>query len=302
MQAAPAQLVEMIPIDEIAIVNPRSRNQRIFKEIIDNIAAIGLKRPITVSRRRNRQGLSEHYELVCGQGRLEAFRALGETDVPALVVAAETEDCLIASLVENCARRQHKAIDLLEDISGMSKRGHSTSAIAEKTGLSFEYVSAVTKLLNSNEHRLLNAVEAGHIPFSVALDIAESEEDEVQTALQNAYEQNLLRGRKLLLAKRVVQLRRRRGGHLPAPKPQTQPMSSSALVKAYQEDAERKRMLIRSAQAARNRLIFIAEALQRLVADEDFRAILVKEGLTTLPESLAKRLARPSLHEAVEVL
>ena len=36
---------------------------------------------------------------------------LGQSEVPALVVSANEEDCLVASLVENCARRRYKAID-----------------------------------------------------------------------------------------------------------------------------------------------------------------------------------------------
>ncbi|RUV08700.1 chromosome partitioning protein ParB, partial [Mesorhizobium sp. M7A.T.Ca.TU.009.01.3.1] len=40
------------------------------------------------------------------------------------------------------------------------------------------------------------------------------------------------------------------------------------------------------------RLIFIAEALRRLLNDEGFRDLLTKEGLTTLPKNLAKRLDR----------
>ncbi len=45
MSALPAQRVEMIPIDRITIVNPRIRNKRTFKEIVDNIAQVGLKKP-----------------------------------------------------------------------------------------------------------------------------------------------------------------------------------------------------------------------------------------------------------------
>ena len=120
-KALPAQRVELIPIDRITVVNPRIRNKRVFKEIVDNIAKVGLKRPITVSRRAEAGG--PYYDLVCGQGRLEAYRALGQEQVPALVVTADPEDCLVASLVENCARRQHKAIDLLQDIGGMRQRG-----------------------------------------------------------------------------------------------------------------------------------------------------------------------------------
>lgn len=77
-----------------------------FKEIVGNIAEIGLKRPITVTRRAEAGG--PFYDLVCGQGRLKRMRPSGQKEVPALVVSANQEDCLVASLVENCARRQHR--------------------------------------------------------------------------------------------------------------------------------------------------------------------------------------------------
>lgn len=43
MSALPAQKVEMIPIARITILNPRVRNRRNFKEIVENIAQLGLK-------------------------------------------------------------------------------------------------------------------------------------------------------------------------------------------------------------------------------------------------------------------
>jgi ParB family chromosome partitioning protein len=291
MAATPAQRVEMIPINRITVVNPRIRNKKVFKEIIENIAQLGLKRPITVTRRAEAGG--PYYDLVCGQGRLEAFRSLGQREVPALVVSANQEDCLVASLVENCARRQHRAIDLLQDIGGMKQRGYGVPEIARKTGLSGEYVHAVIRLLEKGEQRLLRSVEAGQIPFSVALEIAEADDQGVQAALQNAYENNLLRGRKLLAAKRLVEIRRQRGKSLkinPGTKPQ--PMSSEALVRAYQEDTNRKRILIRRAETARGRLLFVVEAMRRLIADELFQRLLAEEGLVTLPEPLAARIAR----------
>src|SRR5258707_50000 len=106
-----AQVIEMIPIEQISVMNPRVRNKRIFKEIITNIAEIGLKKPITVARRDTADG--PRYDLVCGQGRVEAFQVLGQREIPALVVDADPEDCLVRSLVENLARRQHRGIDLL---------------------------------------------------------------------------------------------------------------------------------------------------------------------------------------------
>ena len=57
----------MIPTDRITVLNPSVRNKKIFMEIISNIAELGLKKPITVTRREDDDG--PRYDLVCGQGR-----------------------------------------------------------------------------------------------------------------------------------------------------------------------------------------------------------------------------------------
>jgi ParB family chromosome partitioning protein len=287
--AKPAQRIEMIPIDRVNIVNPRVRNQKSFRDIVDNIAKIGLKKPITVTRRIEAGG--PFYDLVCGQGRLEAFKALGQSEVPALVVSADPEDCLIASLVENCARRQHRALDLLQDIRGMQERGYSNPEIARKTGLTIEYVNGVARLIETGEQRLLRSVESGMIPVSVAVEIAESADHDVQAALTKAYENGQLKGRKLLAARKLIETRRRRGKGLEtkerAPRER---VSADSLVKAYQEETERKRALIARAEMTQNRLMLITEAMRRLSADDSFVALLEDEGLATMPERLAERL------------
>lgn len=287
--ALPAQRVEMIPIDRITIVNPRLRNKKVFKGIVENIADIGLKRPITVTSRQGPDG--PLYDLVCGQGRLEAFRQLGQTDVPALIVTADAEDCLVASLVENCARRQHQGVDLLQDIVGMRKRGYSDSEIAEKTGLTTYYVGAIAKLLENGERRLVAAVEAGYLPISVALEICEADDQGVQAALHKAYEGKLLRGRSLIAARRLVEVRKRSGKSTNLPgRLRKDTMTPEALVKAFQEDTERKRLMIKKTEATRNRLVFIVEALGQLANDDTFAALLEDEGLETMPNRLAERI------------
>lgn len=281
--------VEHIPVDRINVVNPRLRNQRIFKEIVANIEQLGLKRPITVTRRVDPDG--PRYDLVCGQGRLEAYQALGQQEIPALVVDADVEDCLVMSLVENCARRRHRAIDLLHDIEGLKHRGYKEAEIARKTDLSVDYVRDVIRLLEKGEHRLLRAVESGQVPVSVAVEIADTDDAGTQRALQQAYEKNLLRGRKLLIARRIVEQRRRggKGRHVTAPK-HDRTMSTDALLKAYREDTDKKRLLIRKAEETRDSLIFVTEALRTLLADEHFVTLLRAERLDTLPRNLANRL------------
>ncbi len=281
--------VELIPVDRITVVNPRVRNNRGFHEIVRNIGQIGLKRPITVAHRAGPDG--PRYDLVCGQGRLEAYRALGQSEIPALVVQADDEECFVMSLVENIARRKHQALDLLHDIEGMKRRGYSEEQIALKTDLTVEYVRGVIRLLESGEDRLLRAVESEQIPVSVAVQIADSSDNTVQAALQQAYENGLLRGRRLMVAKRLVEQRRRRGkGFQLRGTKRPQALSPNTLIRTYKQDVERKRLLVRKAEATRDRLTFVIQALRTLFADEHFVTLLRAEGLDTLPRNLAERL------------
>ncbi len=284
------QAAELIPMDRITVVNPRVRNRKAFREIVDNISELGLKRPITVAARQSEDGL--RYDLVCGQGRLEAFQELGQTEIPAIVIDASSEDCLVMSLVENLARRQHRALDLLRDIKGLKERGYSGPEIARKTQLSLKYVRGVLRLLESGEHRLLRAVESGKLPVSVAVDIAEAKDTEVQDVLRQAYENNQLRGGRLMAAKRLVEARQQYGkGRPSADQKKRRSLSVESLIRTYQNDVEKKQVLLRKATATRNELMFITEALRKLLNDENFVTLLRAEGLATIPKNLSDRLA-----------
>lgn len=48
--------LRMIPLDRIEVLNPRERNQRKFTAIVENIGAIGLKKPVTVTPRTGEDG------------------------------------------------------------------------------------------------------------------------------------------------------------------------------------------------------------------------------------------------------
>ncbi|HMB76511.1 MAG TPA: plasmid partitioning protein RepB C-terminal domain-containing protein, partial [Kiloniellaceae bacterium] len=262
--------VKMIPINRIAVINPRVRNRKVFRQIVDSISKVGLKKPITVSL-NTEGGDDASYKLVCGQGRLEAFIALGEQEIPAIVIDVTEEDSLIMSLVENLARRQHRPLELLHDIGALGKRGYSDQEIANKIGLSYEYVHSIRHLLEEGEERLLTAVETGQIPVSVAIDIADSDQEDVQEALAQAYREGLLRGKKLLAARRLVEQRRRRGKAVRrGVSMKSSRVSSDVLVRAYQREADRQRLMIKKAEVTQNRLLFVVAALRQLLADQNF--------------------------------
>lgn len=286
------QMIELIAVADINVVNPRVRSKKSFRELVESIESVGLKRPITVTRPVKKSD-GPMFDLVCGQGRLEAFKTLGETEIPAFVIEATGEEAMVKSLVENCARRKHAANELLRDVGGMKSRNYTDAEIARKTGLSVEYVRGVSRLMEKGEQRLLRAVESEQIPLSVAVDIATADDAGIQDALQQAYEKNELRGRKLLIARRLIENRRRRGKGLGATTARrTATVSSTTLIRAYQEDTDRKRILIRKADAARNRLLFITHAMRQLVADDAFQNILNAEELSTMPKTLVTRIRK----------
>ena len=117
----------MIPIDRIDVLNPRERNDRAFDEIVVNIKAIGLKKPITVTPATRDDG-GERYLLVCGEGRLKAFKSWAKPTIPALVVEASDEDAFIMSLAENIARRQCRPLELLAGIEQLRDKGYNSKA------------------------------------------------------------------------------------------------------------------------------------------------------------------------------
>lgn len=283
-----ANTIQMIPIDKIHILNPRVRNQKVFDGIVHNIVQVGLKRPITVKSSTSAPG--KVYDLVCGQGRLEAFIACGQTEIPAIIIDASEEDALVMSLVENCARRQHRTMDLMRAIEILQKQGYDDKAIAAKTGLGLDYTRDVLHLFNNGEERLLHAVETGKIPITIAVSIANTPNAEVQQALQDAYDSNLLRGSKLMEAKRLVELRRKTGKAIDYRKRQKnnpEKMTGQDVVKMYQKEVDRKRLLTRKAEFASNRVVFVVEALRQIFKEKGFQSILQTEELATLPKQLS---------------
>ncbi len=114
--------IRMIAVELIDVLNPRERNNKIFEEVVGNIKAIGLKKPITVTP-RNGSDNTERYLLVCGEGRLKAFKALGEPKIPALVIDVSDDDAFIMSLAENIARVKRRPLEILSGIDQLRERG-----------------------------------------------------------------------------------------------------------------------------------------------------------------------------------
>ena len=299
--------VTLVPIARIEVLNSRDRNMKVFEEIVESIQLIGLKKPITVAERPGEDGQPK-YVLVCGEGRLNAFRILGETHIPALVVDVSDEDAFIMSLAENIARRGYRPLEILADIELLRNRGYSADVIIQKTGLSPKYVRDIVFLLEQGEERLIEGVQRGSIPLTTALEIARASANDPNNIngngegqgeggssnlgdlLQEAYENGQLKGRQIIEAKRLIEKRQQLGPSSPNAAQIKPPTSSYSLVRTYQKEVERQRKMVLKAEHAHQRLLLVVQGLKKLFADENFVTLLRAEGLDTLPKYLAERI------------
>ena len=290
--------VQMIPIEQIRIVNQRHRDPKKFAAIVQNIKNVGLKMPIQVSRRPATEKEEAGYDLICGQGRLEAFLALGHKEIPAIVVEISREELLLRSLVENIARRYPQPMDLIGEIERLKSLGYSHHQIGQKLDVSGNLVGGLITLKNAGEERLLEVALIGKIPIWVAVDIAKTDTLETQRELLKAYESKQLDYASLKYVKGLIVQRRligkRRAGKGQGLKPKT---SVESMVSAYRKESQRQKLMIKKARVCDARLSFIVTAFNKLLADENFFTLLRAESLATIPKYLSVKLS-PEQKEA----
>jgi ParB-like chromosome segregation protein Spo0J len=78
IRSAKERHVALISVDEIVVVNSRERDEKRFEETVRSIEVVGLQKPICVNERNLEK--TGKYELVCGEGRLRAFRQARQQD------------------------------------------------------------------------------------------------------------------------------------------------------------------------------------------------------------------------------
>jgi len=273
-----------IPIREINILNPRVRNQAVAEEIRQNICTTGLKRPITVRQRETPKN-GKKYDLVCGQGRIEAFVEAGEEEIPALVIKTDRETALIMSLAENIARRNNNSLELLHSIKYLKTKGYEENEIAAKTGLGRDYIHGITKLLENDEERLINSVEKGRMSLTLALKISKVDDVEIQRVLAEAYESGELNGSQLAAAQKLIDQRKYRGKTLKSLSKQKISLSSKEdLIALYEKDLKHKRRIVAKSNYVKEILLFTKTALNKLMHDIHFINQLKAEGLNNFPQ------------------
>ncbi len=282
----------MIPIERIRVLNPRPRDKKKFEQIIQSIKNLGLKKPIQVSLRSAEEGTEPGYDLVCGQGRMEAFLALGHKEIPAIVVEVSREERLLRSLVENMARRLPSRLALMTEIARLKADGYSNVEIGKKLDIADSTVGGYIALKKAGEERLLDAAINGKIPLGVAMDKAKAHSPELQRELLKGFESKDLNQFAIRTVKRLIDQRRfvGKGRDTEADKKKSR-TNADSLINAFKRESQKQRLMVKKARLCDAKLVITVTALGKLLGDENFFNLLRAESLANIPQYLQDKLA-----------
>ena len=244
-----------------------------------------------VSLRTAQEGNEPGYDLVAGQGRIEACLVLGFKEIAAIVAVIPKEERLLMSLVENMARRFPATMDLIAEIQRLKAEGYSNTVIGEKLDIDHVLVGGLLTLAKNGEERLLAATMQNKIPVGVAIEIAKADNAEAQRELLKAYESGQLNQVSIRTLRRLMEQRRLLGKkHSRGGDRRTRP-TADGLVNTYRREIQRQNAFIRKAQSCETKLTFIVSALRKLIEDENFINLLKAEKLLTMPKYLDEKTA-----------
>jgi ParB family chromosome partitioning protein len=264
----------MVLIALIDVPNSRRRNEERFKEIRRSIEQVGLQKPICVNERNLKE--TGRYELVCGEGRLEACRQLGMTHIEAEIINADYEYTLLGGLAENLTRTKKDVIDFAKRLLEMSNRGMTNSDLARITGKSTTTIADYITLVKNGEESLIRAIEDERISITFAMEVIENPEEDVQKYLLKARLDGQISNQDL---KCITKLLKERKVKVDSNTADTTYTELKSAIKA--ETQEQKRIYSQS-KIKRDDAIFLTDCLKLFWSDKTLREKIDKINLPKL--------------------
>ena len=148
-----------LPIGEI-MTSPEQARQQIepveIQKLSESIAKYGVLQPISVRR------LGRGYELLSGERRMRAAKLAGLTEIPCVIMDANTRESAVLVLIENLLRRD---LDFIEEARGLSRLvnmyGYSQEDVARFVGLTQPAVANKLRILKIPQEVLYIMRDAG---------------------------------------------------------------------------------------------------------------------------------------------
>jgi ParB family chromosome partitioning protein len=270
---------EEVPIDLIKVINSRDRDNDQFKMNVTSISELGLMKPIRVNDKFLEK--TGFYELICGEGRFLAHRELGKSSVLAEVVTCSRKDAYLQSLVENIARTKPGTMDFAREIKRLRDEGWEYHKIAKIACKSVEYTRQYIKLIEQGEERLIHGVEQGVFPITFALQVAISDNSQLQHLLMDAFDQGIVTTANFAQARKLITQQAKSGKKRSG---SSKDYTVDQLKQDIAEATKQKTNYVKQAEHKENRFLTLLSGINALWRDDSIRDLLVEEGLDKRPE------------------
>ncbi len=143
---APGETVRKLPLDEIRSSPYQPRKDfkpESLKELVDSIKEQGIIQPLIVRK------VGDTYELIAGERRWRAAKALELTEAPAIVREASDQEVLELALIENIQRADLNVIEEAHAYNRLASEFNLRQEdIARKVGKSRAAVANAMRLLD----------------------------------------------------------------------------------------------------------------------------------------------------------
>ena len=269
---------EEITIDKGKVVNSRNRDQEQFDMNVESIDHVGLLKPIRVNDKFvERTGA---YELICGEGRLLAHKKLGRETIKAEVVTCTRKEAHLQSLIENIARTRPGSMDFARELKRLYDEGWDFKQIARIACKTEHYIRDYIRLAEQGEERLIHGVEQGVFPIKFAIQVATTDDGQLQNVLMDAFDDRLVTTNNFAQARQIITARARssKSKTLPAKYTVTQ------LRQDIADATKVKTSYVREAKAKENRFMTLLSGINELWKEEEFVQILREAQLFERPE------------------
>jgi ParB/RepB/Spo0J family partition protein len=207
--------IQEIDTNTIKFFVRRSRATGAYSRLKQSIKEIGLHQPIHVrdvshwppSERRRPDGQLYTYELICGQGRLQAFRELGIERIPALVIKVGEGEIVGRFLAENVMRKNLGWYEKAELIKRDVEAQMSIEDIKQKYFITSNHVYKYLRILKQASPKLVKDAEIEKLSMNEAEALTGLAPNDQEIVVEVLREEGLPQSQIPTLVKKTRQLR-----------------------------------------------------------------------------------------------
>lgn len=266
-----------IPTDEIKVINSRDRDKDQFEMNTQSIGNVGLLKPIRVNDKfHERSGM---YELICGQGRLQSHQKLGHDSILAEIVTCTRKEAYLQSLIENIARTKPDSMVFARELKRLHDEGWSYAQIGSVACKHETYIRDYIRLVEKGEDRLIRGVEQGVFPIKFAIQVASTDDGEIQHLLMDSFDDGIVTTNNFAQARKIITARSKDHKHRSGKE-----YSVGQLKQDIADVTKVKTSYVREAKSKENRFMTLLDSINTLFRDREFVKLAKQEQLAERPE------------------